>query len=162
MQLGDVAERWYELGEVDKAKDLFAEGPAQIAGQSPTRPIFRRGYFAAELARVDVPAALAIAKDFAGDTHSGTDPRRSLFRLIDQNPAEAERIWNQTKGKSRLVAHATLCWKMATVDPCGPGEPWKAWLRQSVTPTFTYLALGSKSPGRIVLASGSSNWPARH
>ena len=74
LQMGEVAERWYELGEVDKAKALFAEG-LQIASQFTDKTDFKRGRFAARLARVDLPAALAIAKELDGD-RAGKDPRR--------------------------------------------------------------------------------------
>ena len=116
-QIGEVAERWYEMGETEKARALFAEG-LQIAGQMTEKTEFRRGGFAARLARVDLPAALAIAKDFDGTRSQGRIFGGIAFRLIDQNPAEAERVWNQTKGKTRLVPQdPTLCWKMAAVDP---------------------------------------------
>ena len=60
-----MAERWYELGEKEKAKTLFAEG-LRLANQVPkrTEQHDKRGKFAARLARVDLPSALAIAKDF--------------------------------------------------------------------------------------------------
>ncbi len=57
-QVAEVAERWYELGEKDKAKALFAES----VRLRPDTPL-RRGLFAARLAHVDLPAALAIAKE---------------------------------------------------------------------------------------------------
>ena len=99
LQMGEVAERWYELGEVDKAKALFAEG-LQIARQFTDKTDFKRGLFAARLARVDLPAALAIVKDFDGERDQGRILGGIALRLIERNPAEAERIWNRTKGKA--------------------------------------------------------------
>ena len=115
--MGDVAERWYQLGEADKAKALFAEG-LQIAGKLTDKADVKRGWFAARLARVDLSAALAIAKDFDGDRSQARVLGSIVLRLVDQNPAEAERIWAQTGKMPRgLVLAPTLCWKLAGVDP---------------------------------------------
>ena len=59
LQMGEVAERWYELGEVAKAKALFTEG-LQIARQFADKTDSMQGAFAARLARVDLPAALQV------------------------------------------------------------------------------------------------------
>ncbi len=56
----EVAERWYEMGEKDKAKALFAES-VRLGKENR---VFR-GAFAARLARVDLPAALAIATELS-------------------------------------------------------------------------------------------------
>ena len=108
---------------------------------------FKRGLFAARLARVDLPAALAIAKDFDGERSQGRICGDIALRLIDHNPAEAERMWNQTKGKGRRMPQdPTLAWKMSTVDPSRPGEHVEFSIREVSTPTFfLFVALGSKS-----------------
>jgi len=146
LQMGEVAERWYELGSVDKAKALFALG-LQTAEQFTDKTDFKRGRFAGRLARVDLPAALAIAKDFNGDREQGRILGGMALRLVDQNPAEAERVWGQTKGKFRLMPmDPTLCWKMASVDPARarrfiegmPGFEQRPEL-------YVFLALGSKT-----------------
>ena len=146
LQMGEVAERWFELGEVEKAKALFAEG-LQIAGQLTDKTDFKRGWFAARLARVDLPAALAIAKDFDGDREQGRILAGIAFRLIDQNPAEAERVWNQMKRLSRPVAtDPTLCWKMATVDPARARRCIESVVGTQLRPElYLVLALGSKA-----------------
>ena len=56
LAIGEVAERWFESGEIDKAKALFAEGVV-IANQIIDKKDRNRGLFAARLARVDLPAA---------------------------------------------------------------------------------------------------------
>jgi hypothetical protein len=108
---------------------------------------FKRGLFAARLARVDLPSALAIAKDFDG-TRSQTRILGGIsLRLIDQNPPEAERVWNQTKGKSRGVPmDPTLCWKMAGLDPgrARRGLEYLAGI-QYYPEGYFFLALGSKA-----------------
>ena len=50
---------------------------------------FRRAYFAAQLARVDSPAALSLAKEFSGDRTEGRILANLAFRLIDRDAAEA-------------------------------------------------------------------------
>ena len=43
---------------------------------------------------------------------------RIALRLVDDNPAEAERVWKLTKEKGRRIfMDPTLAWKLATVDP---------------------------------------------
>ena len=61
--MGEVAERVHELGQLEKAKDLFDEG-LKIASQFTDKTDFQRGMFAARLVLVDPPAAEAIARDF--------------------------------------------------------------------------------------------------
>jgi Carboxypeptidase regulatory-like domain len=116
-QLGEVAERWYELGEVAKARALFAE-TTPTARQFSEKTEVRRGLYAARLARVDLPAALEIIKDFDGERQRGGVLGELALRLVDQNPAEAERVWNLTKRDGRTIPmDPTLAWKMAQVDP---------------------------------------------
>ena len=119
----------------------------QIAAQMTEKTEFKRGLFAARLARVDLPAALAIAKDFDGERSQGRIFGGIALRLIDQNPAEAERMWNQTKGKSRLVPQdPTLCWKMAAADPLRARRAVEFLATTQFHPHFyLFLALGSKS-----------------
>jgi hypothetical protein len=145
-QMGEVAERQYELGEVDRAKALFAEG-AQIAGQFTDKTAYRRGLFGARIARVDLPAALAIAKGFDGSTVQGRVLGALAFRLIETDPKEAERLWARTGMISRPISmYPTLCWKMATVDPsrarsCIESLPGI----ESMPELYLFLALGSKT-----------------
>jgi hypothetical protein len=108
LRMGEVAERWFELGEVDKARGLFAEG-LKVAQQLADKTDSRRGRFAASLALVDVPAALAIGKEFDDGELWGD----IALRLVDHNAAEAERVWNLTKGKGRrLFTDPNLAWSL--------------------------------------------------
>jgi hypothetical protein len=145
-QMGEVAERWYELGQVDKARALFAEG-LEIAGHVTDKTDFKRGKFAGRLARVNLPAALAIAKDFDGERDQGRILGGIAFRLIDQNPADAERVWYQTKGMGRLVPmDPTLCWKMAALDPARARRGIESVGATQFRPElYLFLALGSKA-----------------
>jgi hypothetical protein len=141
--LGHAAERLYELGEVEKSRTLFGEG-VRIATQLPDKTEFRRGYFAAQLALVDAPAALAIAKDFEGVRSQSGVLINLALRLVDQNPAESERIWKKLSGGARGFLE-TLCWKMATADPVRARRIIESLPFAAQAPEmFAFVAMGSK------------------
>ena len=142
LQISEVAEQYYELGEVDKAKALCAEG-LRIAQQVSDKTDPKRGRFAASLARFDLPAALAIAKDFNSAGVCGN----IALRLVDGNPAEAERVWKLSKEKGRgLAMDSTLAWKLATVDPAAARRVVEGFsFTQSVPNYFLFVALGAKA-----------------
>ncbi len=111
-----MADRWYELGEKDKARTLFA---ASVRLRKDALG-FRARLFPARLARVDLPAALAIAKElpardrndkigFTGTSHfgwPGEKSRRSGARVETGSPTP-EGLW----------LPASILWKMAAADP---------------------------------------------
>ena len=114
-----VAERYYDLGEKERAKTLFAEG-LRIANQLPDKTNRVRGTFAARIARVDLPAALAIAKVFPSTGLYTADwvLYNIAYHLAAENPAEAERVMNQVPQESgRDWLAPAIAWRMATVDP---------------------------------------------
>ncbi|MFI5459022.1 MAG: carboxypeptidase-like regulatory domain-containing protein [Isosphaerales bacterium] len=153
--MGEVAERWYELGEKDKAKTLFADG-LRLANQTPRKKDPRRGSFAARLARVDLPSALAIAKEFpAGGKEfptGGMDSASRIleniaFRLAADNPAEAERVLRQIPQEAgRDWLPPAIAWKMATIDPARAQRLVEESQRFFDHPEmYLFLALGLKS-----------------
>ena len=144
-EMGDVAERWLELGQSDKARALFAEA-LKIASQFTDKTDFQRGMFAARLARVDLPAAEAIARDFKGASGETRILGNMALALAETNPAEAERLWRQTAGKRRLgKMDPILCWKLGGVDPAGALRVVEGWPKLSRGPEFYfYLALGAR------------------
>jgi hypothetical protein len=144
--IGDVADRWFEAGEIERAKGLFAEG-LKIASQLPDKTDSSRSAFAARLARVDLPAALAIAKDFAGQRWESRVLGNIAYRLALQNPAESERIWCLTRRMGRLGrTDSTLAWKLGGIDPARARRALEGmpWLDQRPE-LFIYLALGAKT-----------------
>ena len=150
-QMGEVAERWYALGEKEKAKKLFAEG-LRLSNQTPRKADFqelRRGRFAARLARVDLPSALAIAKQFpaTGRESTGWVLRNIAFSLAAENPAEAERVLRQTPQENvRDWFPPAIAWKMATVDPARAQRLTDESQRYFDHPqAYLFLALGLKS-----------------
>ena len=109
-----VANTWCDLGEVEKARKLVAE-TLPVAKQYTEKTDIYRGFFAAALARFDLPAAMAMANEF-----SGRQKDRILglmaIQLASTNPAEAERLWNEVRGtlyKESLEG----CWRLALSDP---------------------------------------------
>ena len=58
---------------------------------------FQRGMFAAKLARVDLPAAEAIARDFKGASNEGRILGNMAFYLADTSPADAERLGGRAR-----------------------------------------------------------------
>ncbi len=137
LRMGGVAERWHELGEVEKAKSLFAEG-LRIANQMHRQDRCQAGC---------LRRPIGLGRLARGPGHRQGRRWRGLaaaspFGLIDRNPEEGERIWKELRGGRRGLLE-TLCWKMARVDPGRArrvitGFPWSAQRPEM----FLYLALG--------------------
>jgi hypothetical protein len=116
--LGYTAERLYDLGETARARALFAEG-LKVANELPDKTEVQRGHFAGQLVLVDRPAAMAIARGF-----EPLPPRQRgalmhlADRLMDTDPAEAERIFKKMMQSSFVVGTIErMCCRMASVDP---------------------------------------------
>jgi hypothetical protein len=146
-----VADRYCDLGEKEKAKTLFAEG-LRIANQLPDKTDRVRCAFAARLARVDLPAALAIAKGFpaAGAYSTNWVLCNIAFHLAADNPAEAERVMYQVPRElGRDWLPPATAWRMATVDPARAQRMVKESQRYCDDPqTYLLLALGLSSRDR--------------
>ncbi len=95
--IGEAAEQLSELGEAEKAKALFAEG-LRLANQMTNNKDSRRAYFASQLAAIDAPAALAIAREFKGARVGGAFRVGLGIRMMEQDPAEALWFWKEMHG----------------------------------------------------------------
>ena len=145
--MGEVAVRWLELGQSDKAKALFAEA-LRMANAFADKTDFQRGMFAAKLARVDLPAAEAIARDFKGASNEGRILGNMAFYLADTSPADAERLWRQSAEKmgGLRMMDLVLCWKLAGVDPARALRVVDALPNISLTPEkYFYVAVGARA-----------------
>ncbi len=114
LPVSEVAERWYELGEKEKAKTLLSDA-LHIADTALGKGTPVRGLLAARLARVDLPSALAIANEFAS---AAGILANIAFHLAADKPAEAEHVlslMSPLTGWGRLPP--PIAWKMAAVDP---------------------------------------------
>jgi len=156
-QGAEVAERWYELGEKDKAKALFAAS-VRLGKDVP----LLRGRFAARLAHVDLPAALAIAKEISlAQRNSATTVYWNIaLRLARDNPAEAERVLRmvpQTPGRLWLLP--SIASEMAATDPARARRLVDEAQRYYDNPqSYLFLALGLKR--RDPAAADEAFWKA--
>jgi hypothetical protein len=109
----------------------------------------RRRFFAARLAQVDLPGALAIAGEFpAGSVYSADVVLRDIAnRLASDNPAEAERVLRMIPHEAgRSWFHPALAWKMAATDPARAQRLVDEAQRYYDHPqTYLFLALGLKA-----------------
>ena len=115
--MGEVAERWYELGEVERARTLFAEART-VAGQFADKSDPYLALFAARLSRVDLPGALRIAEGIADQERAEEVLANIAGRIAADNPAEAERVLDRIANPlGRWAGIRRCCPKMAAVDP---------------------------------------------
>ncbi len=147
-QIGEVAERWFELGEKEKAKALLAEG-LPLANKTAVAAAALRGRFAARLSLVDPALALAIVEAFpASDTYYVNLALRNIaFRLAADNPALAERVLRKIRQESgRDWLPPAVAWRMAKVDPARAVSFVEESQRSLDHPQmFLFLALGLKT-----------------
>jgi hypothetical protein len=109
-----VANESCELGEVEKAKKLIAEA-LPVANQYAQKTDIQRGFFAAALARIDLPAALALVDELGNRRDKERVYGLMAIQLASTNPAESERLWNDVSG---TVYRESLegCWRLAMSD----------------------------------------------
>jgi hypothetical protein len=148
--LAEYAERLYALGEHGKAQALMAECARQGPDSSPElRNPEARGMYAARLARYDLPAALAIAKELPEGARNSKARAywNIVLRLADENPAEAQRVLRmipQKPGSSWLPP--AVAWKMAQADPDRARRLVEEAQHSEDDPQmFLFLALGLKA-----------------
>jgi hypothetical protein len=115
-----VAKRLRDLGETQRADKLLRDGEA-MARELPKAgwATYARGNFAAELAVIDLPAALPLIKDlkdtFEYDRHHGN----IAHKIAGANPAEAERVLGMMgkRGEGMREQWAVrVCYRMAPAD----------------------------------------------
>jgi hypothetical protein len=116
-QVGQVAGRLHELGETEKARELFAQA-LDRAKQSKNVSAQQRS-FAALLARVDTAGAIEVAKLVADEEPFGALLVSSVaFGLPWDKPAEADRFLSvYPPGKKPQWLDPVIAWKIATLDP---------------------------------------------
>ncbi|WP_435006864.1 carboxypeptidase regulatory-like domain-containing protein [Tundrisphaera lichenicola] len=97
--LGRIADRWLELGSVERARPLLLEGKGIIDARPKDRWSFELEEFAESLAAIDLPAALALFERRGWTNVSPTDAAtlnrhkgQAAIRLAAIDPAEAERL----------------------------------------------------------------------
>ena len=148
--LSEVAERWFELGEKEKAKSLLSDA-LRLANTALGKGTRVRGLLAARLARVDLPSALAIANEFpATEFQSTTVLANIAFHLAGDNPAEAEHVltlMSPLSGWGRFPP--PIAWKMAAADPARAERLTDQAQQDMDRPhRYLFLALGLNSRDR--------------
>jgi hypothetical protein len=115
-QMGEVAERWLELGESARATALFAEG-RKLAEALPPLKRSDAGSFAAHLARVEPAAALALVKDLTPLRQRQRVLGNIAIRLAFDHPAEAEQVLNSLEDPIwRIWGAPRICRRLARSD----------------------------------------------
>jgi hypothetical protein len=120
--VGEVAGRLHELGETERARELFVQALSRAKQSKDVS--FRRRAFAALLARVDTVGAIEVAKVIADEELYGRLMVSSVaFGLPWDKPAEADRflsLYPPEKDPQWLTP--AIAWRIATLDPA---RAWK-------------------------------------
>ena len=116
--MGQVAERFLDLGQAERGRAILREGEA-LAKQLPKAGFagYARGAFAEELVQIDLEAALALTKDLADarefDRHHGN----IAHELGGRDPAQAERVLAMVKDQfQRDLYTVRVVYRMAPLD----------------------------------------------
>ncbi|MFO0957117.1 MAG: carboxypeptidase regulatory-like domain-containing protein [Isosphaeraceae bacterium] len=110
---GRLAERFWEIGDEERARSLFEEG-RKLAGQVADPDDDGRAFFAFHLGRIDPPAALRLI-DSIRDARLKSRALRNL--AIRVPPAESDAVLQRLDPNERFGAHLRLCRDLAATDP---------------------------------------------
>ena len=124
-----LADRLIDSGEIEQARKLLqeAEHSFKEMTKNASRPGYVLGQVANVLARIDLPAALAILDDLERTARKSESRDRTnifdrfigtiAYNLATQSPADAERVLNRLSLRLPTVRHvAAVCIKMAPMD----------------------------------------------
>jgi hypothetical protein len=143
--LGQIAESWLSLGEVEKARTLVVEGIKSLEAAPPAQRWLNE-YFLETAARLELDRVLSLVKDTTNPR--GPQSHASLaaiaVSLANDHPAQAERVFQlfdqepptrlSARERTGLVLH--LSRRMARTDP--------EWMRRIIA--------GLKDPGEQACA----------
>lgn len=116
--LGQVAERWLDLGLTEKGTKLLRETQAD-AGQLPDAawPGYAKGAFAEELCQVDLDAALALTKGLSDPREFDRHHGNIAHELAARDPAAAERVLGMVRDRFQRDQYAVrVVYRMASAD----------------------------------------------
>jgi protocatechuate 3,4-dioxygenase beta subunit len=124
--MGQIAERWLDLGEIERGTALLREGqklaeqlpaPSEAAQRAHDEAAHLRAYFAGPLARIDGPAAIQLSAGF-GDRFADRYRIVVARGLAASDPAAAARVLDEL---DYAVGHAwqalAVLHRMAGADP---------------------------------------------
>lgn len=124
--MGQIGERWLDLGEIERGTALLREGqklaeqlpaPSEAAERAHDLAAHLRAYFAGSLARIDGPAAIKLSTGFSS---TFADRYRIVVALglAGHDPAAAERLLDDLDYDRAGDARALrVLHRMAAVDP---------------------------------------------
>ena len=97
--LGKIADRWLDLGSLERARPILVEGQAVLAGLTDKSWFFETEQFAEVLAVIDLPAAIALFERRGQTNVTATDAAtlnrhkgQAAIRLANIDPSVAERL----------------------------------------------------------------------
>ena len=115
-QMGEVAERWLELGETEKARGLFAEGRKLVESLPPQKRT-DAGSFLAHLSRVEPAVPLALIENVGPTRWRERTYGNIAIRLAFEHPAEAEAVLNRIEEPTwRVFGALRICRRLARRD----------------------------------------------
>jgi hypothetical protein len=118
LMMGEVAERFLDLGQTERGRALLREGEAVVKTLPKGGFVgYARGAFAEELVQIDPEAALELVKDLSDagefDRHHGN----MAHELAGRDPALAERALAMVKDLSQRDQYAVrVLYRMAPLD----------------------------------------------
>jgi hypothetical protein len=116
--MGQVAERFLDLGQAERGRAILREGEA-LAQQLPRAGFvgYARGAFAEELVQVDVEAALALTKDLANPREFDRHHGNIAHELAGRDPARSERVLAMVRDRLQRDLYAVrVVYRMAPLD----------------------------------------------
>jgi hypothetical protein len=123
--LGEIADRWLELGSIDRARPILLEGQRIVMAWPGDTWFFEAEEFAEALAVIDLPAAIAVFERQGKTNVSPTDAStlnrhkgRAAIRLASVDPAAAEGLIAPPSANFHDRAEIVLmvCRKMVNAD----------------------------------------------
>jgi hypothetical protein len=115
-QMGEVAERWLELGETEKARALFGEG-RKLVETEPPQSRTNSGSFLAHLARVEPALPVGLIENVGPARWRERIYGNIAIRLAFEHPAEAEAMLNRIEEPTwRILGAPRICRRLARND----------------------------------------------
>jgi hypothetical protein len=116
--IGQVAERFLDLGEAERGRAILREGEA-LAKQLPKAGFvgYARGAFAEELVQIDLEAGLALANDITEPREFDRHHGNIAHELANRDPAQAERVLAMVKDTTQRDQYAVrVVYRMGAMD----------------------------------------------
>ena len=115
--MGQVAERFLDLGEADRGRAILREGEGMAKSLPKAGFVGYAGAFAEELVQIDFEAALALTKEIADPREFDRHHGNIAHELAGRDPARAERVLAMVKDQFQRDQYTVrVVYRMAPVD----------------------------------------------